>query len=207
MDEPHALPTALTSLLEATLNRHLASAPERDRQRLADRSIGLVIEPPGLAFSLIGAADRVQVVGGIDTPTDVEVRASPPALAAAMARDDRSGLNISGDASALSDLQRALRDAGIDWEDLFERFAGAGAAGPLRNLLERARGGLRHFGRRSTEDLADYLRDELEWLPAGGAFEAFAEDVSRLRDDVARLEARVRHLEAHTESKPQDRQD
>lgn len=207
MDAPHALPTTLTSLLEVTLNRHLSSVPERDRQRLADRTIGLVIEPPGLALSLIGAADRVQVVGGIDTPTDVEVRGSPPALAAALARDDRSGLNISGDASALSDLQRALRNAGIDWEDLFERFVGAGAAGPLRNLLEQARSGLRHFGRRSSEDLADYVRDELEWLPAHGAFEAFAEDVSCLRDDVARLEARMRHLEAYRASESQDRQD
>ncbi|WP_018145029.1 SCP2 domain-containing protein [Thioalkalivibrio sp. AKL6] len=196
MAEPFALPSPFAALIEATLNEHLASAPEKDRARLAGRAIAIVIEPPGIALSLVGASDRLQVVGGIEDPADVQLSGSPLSLAAAMGRDDRSGLTITGDATVLSDLQHALRDAGIDWEDLFERFAGAGAAGPLRHLLDQARDSLRHLGRRSAEDTADYLRDELEWLPAGGAFEAFAEDVAKLRDDVARLDARLRRLEA-----------
>ncbi|WP_018948228.1 SCP2 domain-containing protein [Thioalkalivibrio sp. ALMg11] len=206
MSEPFALPSPFTALIEATLNEHLASAPEKDRARLAGRAIAIVIEPPGLALSLIGAADRLQVVGGVEEPVDVQLSGSPLSLAAAMVRDDRSGLTITGDATVLSDLQHALRDAGIDWEDLFERFAGAGAAGPLRHLLDQARDSLRHFGRRTTEDLADYARDEAEWLPAGGAFEAFAEDVADLRDGVARLDARLRQLEASQASNPDDRQ-
>lgn len=204
MTEPLALPSPFTALIEATLNEHLASAPEKDRARLAGCAIAIVIEPPGLALSLIGAADRLQVVGGVEEPVDVQLSGSPLSLAAAMARDDRSGLTIAGDATALSDLQHALRDSGIDWEGLFERFAGAGAAGPLRHLLDQARDSLRHLGRRTTEDTADYLRDELEWLPAGGAFEAFVEDVADLRDGVARLDARLRQLETDA-SEPDDR--
>ncbi|WP_018860970.1 SCP2 domain-containing protein [Thioalkalivibrio sp. ALJ3] len=206
MAEPIALPSPFTALIEVALNEHLASAPEKDRARLAGRAIAIVIEPPGLAFSLAGAADRLQVVGGVEDPVDVQLAGSPLSLAAALGRDDRSGLTITGDATVLSDLQHALRDSGVDWEGLFERFAGAGAAGPLRHLLDQARGSLRHLGRRSAEDTADYLRDELEWLPAGGAFEAFAEDVADLRDGVARLDARLRQMETQSVSDTDDRQ-
>ncbi|WP_019625225.1 SCP2 domain-containing protein [Thioalkalivibrio sp. ALJT] len=206
MAEPIALPSPFAALIEAVLNEHLASSPEQDRARLAGRAVAIVIEPPGLAFSLVGAADRLQVFGGVEDPADGTLAGSPLSLAAALGRDDRSGLTITGDATVLSDLQHALRDAGIDWEGLFERFAGAGAAGPLRHLLDQARDGLHHLGRRSAEDTADYLRDELEWLPAGGAFEAFAEDVAELRDGVARLDARLRQLETRSASDPDDRQ-
>lgn len=195
MPAPIALPSPLTALVEAPLNRHLATAPESARRRLAGRAIAICIEPPGIAFSLVGAADRLQVVGGIEEPADVLLSGSPLSLAAALARDDRSGLSIRGDASILSDLQHALADADLDWEGLFERFAGAGMAAPLRTLLDQARSGLRHAGSRSLEDAVDYVRDEAEWLPPGGAFEAFAADVADLRDATARLEARLQRLQ------------
>ena len=196
MSEPAALPSPVTALVEILLNELLEAAPPHARERLAGRAVAIVVEPPGVAFSLVGAADRLQVIGGVEEPVDARVSGSPLSLGAAMARDDRSGLQIEGDATALSDLQRALGEAEHDWAALFERVAGAGSAGPLQDLFRRATGGMRHAATRSAEDLADYARDEAGWLPPSGAFEAFSEDVARLRDDAARLEARLRRLES-----------
>ncbi len=195
MAKPLPLPSPLTAVAEHLLNERLRTAPPEARARLAGRAIAVRIDPPGIAFSLVGAADRLQVVGGLEDPADVLLSGSPLALAAALGRDDRSGLALDGDATALSDLRHALNAAEHDWEALFERIAGVGAAAPVRRLLEGTLTGLRHGARRSVEDVVDYARDEAEWLPPGGAFEAFAEDVADLRDDVARLEARLRQLE------------
>ncbi|MGM0552533.1 MAG: ubiquinone biosynthesis accessory factor UbiJ [Pseudomonadota bacterium] len=206
MAEPLPLPGPLTAVAERLLNERLRTAPPEARARLAGRAIAVRIEPPGIAFSLIGAADRLQVVGGIEEPADVQLAGSPLALAAALGRDDRSGLTLAGDAAVLSDLRHALNAAEHDWEVLFERIAGVGAAAPVRRLLEGTLSGLRHGARRGAEDVVDYARDEAGWLPPGGAFEAFAEDVADLRDDVARLEARLRRIETGGATPDDDRQ-
>ena len=191
------LPTALAAVLEFALNRWLEASSEPAIARLAGRSIRVVVEPPGLGLVLLGAADRLQVLGSLDDQEpDVTVRGSPVGLAAALAREDRSSVRLQGDAAVLTDLQRALAGVSFDWAGWFESVAGAGTAGPLLQAGETLREQVRRFVDRGLQDSAEYVQEEARWLPASGEFEAFAADLAELRDDAARLEARVARLEA-----------
>lgn len=189
------LPTSLAIPLELALNGLLAAAPESAVTRLSGRSIAVVVQPPGLGLALLGAADRLQVLGSLDDEDpDVTISGSPVALAAAIARQDRSGVTLQGDAAVLTDLQRALSGVSFDWAGWLESVAGAGAAGPVLRAGESLRGQFRRLMDRSLDDSAEYLQEEARWLPASGEFEALTADLADLRDDVARLEARVARL-------------
>ncbi|MBS0002815.1 MAG: SCP2 sterol-binding domain-containing protein [Thioalkalivibrio sp.] len=189
------LPTALAIPLEIALNRLLAAAPDSAVARLSGRSIAVAVQPPGLGLVLLGAADRLQVLGSLDDEDpDVTISGSPVGLAAAIAREDRSGITLQGDAVVLADLQRAFSGVSFDWAGWLESIAGAGAAGPVLRAGESLRDQLRRFMDRSLEDSSEYLQEEARWLPASGEFEALAADLADLRDDVARLEARIARL-------------
>lgn len=197
------LPTVLAALLEVVLNQWLAASAEPAVPRLAGRSIALVVQPPGVGMVLLGAADRLQVLGSLeDDEADVTVTGSPVALGAALAREDRSGVTVRGDAAVLTDLQRALAGVSLDWAGWFESVAGAGTAAPLLRAGEALRAHLRRFVVRGFEDSVDYVQEEARWLPPSGEVEAFIEDLADLRDDTARLEARIAQLEAAAVGSP-----
>jgi ubiquinone biosynthesis accessory factor UbiJ len=190
------LPTALAAVLELALNQWLSASSQAAVARLSGRSIAVVVDPPGLGLVFLGAADRLQVLGSLeDEESDVTVTGSPIGLAAALAREDRSGVVLRGDAAVLTDLQRALAGVSLDWAGWLESLAGAGTAGPLLRAGETLRGQIRRFIDRGFEDSAEYVQQEARWLPASGEFEALAADLAELRDDAARLEARVARLE------------
>ncbi len=198
MTEPariRPLPPLLAAVLELTLNRWLQAADEPTVGRLAGHSIALELDPPGLGLVLLGAADRLQVLGELEGETpDVLLRGSPVGLAAALAGGDRSGVLVQGDAAVLTDLQRALGTVSFDWAEWLESVTGAGTAGPLLEADAALRGQLRRFLARGLEDAVDYAQEEARWLPAAGEFEAWAEDLAAFRDDLARLEARVQRI-------------
>jgi ubiquinone biosynthesis accessory factor UbiJ len=195
--ETRPLPTALTALLELVLNRWLAASDEPGIARLAGHSIAVEVQPPGLGLVLLGAADRLQVLGTLDDEEpDVTLTGSPLGLAAALARGDRSGVSVRGDAAVLTDLQRALEGVPFDWAGWLESVVGAGTAGPMLRAGEALRGQFRRFVQRGLEDTVDYVREEARWLPPSGEFEAWVEDLADLRDATARLEVRIARLEA-----------
>lgn len=198
MTEPariRPLPPLLAAVLELTLNGWLQASDEPAVGRLAGHSIALELDPPGLGLVLLGAADRLQVLGELEGETpDVLLRGSPVALAAALTGGDRSGVQVQGDAAVLTDLQRALGAVSFDWAQWLESVTGAGTAGPLLEADAALRGHLRRFLTRGLEDAVDYAQEEARWLPAAGEFEAWAEDLAALRDDLARLEARVQRI-------------
>lgn len=191
------LPTVMTALLEVILNRWLAASSEPAIARLGGHSIAVQIQPPGLGLVFLGAADRLQVLGALDDEeADVTVVGSPLGLAAAFSGDDRSAVQVRGDAAVLTDLQRAFSGISFDWAGWLEAVAGAGTAGPLLRAGEALRGHVHRFVRRGLEDTADYICEEARWLPPAGEFEALAEDLAAIRDHTARLEARIARLEA-----------
>ena len=191
------LPAVLTAVLEPLLNRWVGQAPSAELARLSGKAIALGVTPPGLGLVLLGAADRLQVLGELSDETpDVSLRGSPIALAAVLLRGDRGAVQIAGDASLLNDLQRVFAASGFDWAGWLEAVAGAGTAGPLLRAGTAAREQLQRLFRRGTQDMVDYLQEEARWLPSSGEFEARAQDVAELRDAVARLEVRIARIEA-----------
>ena len=190
------LPVFVTAPLEVLLNQWTAQAPAADLARLAGKAIAIQIRPPNLRLVLLGAADRLQVLGDWDEqePVDVSLTGTPVGLAAAL-RGDRSQVMIAGDAALLGDWQHLLNASGIDWTAWLERLSGAGMTAPVQQAWTTLKDQGARLTQRNLEDLGDYLHYESDWLPARPEFAAWATDIAELRDAIARAEARVQRLE------------
>jgi ubiquinone biosynthesis protein UbiJ len=196
------LPTPLAAVLETWLARHREHFPPEIMNRLSGRTIALDVNPPGVRLVLLGANDRLQVVGESDERADVSVSGTPLALTLAFTRGDRSGLEITGDAVLLKDLQLLLKTQPFGFLEVFEAIAGAGTAGPIVALGERLRRDWDRLTQRNAADSVFFVQEELGWLPPSGEMEALCEDLADLRDDLARLEQRVQRLTARRQAHP-----
>lgn len=198
------LPTPLAAVLEAWLARNREYFPSEVLNRLSGKSIALNVVPLGVRLVLLGANDRLQVLGESDEPADVTVSGTPLALSLAFTRGDRSGLEISGDAVLLKDLQLLLQTQPFGVLEVFEAVAGSGTSGPLVALGERLRRDWDRLTRRNAADSVFFLQEEVSWLPASGEMEAFCADIADLRDDLARLEQRVQRISVRRQTQPTD---
>lgn len=192
---PKPLPIVLTLLLERWLRIPEDDSSARHLERLAGRSIQVTIDPPGLGFVILGAHDRLQVLGEMDDPPDVSLRGTPLALGLAMNGDHRTDLHLEGDASLLQDLQRVLQTSNTYWRDLLEILGSAGAATPLVELIQQLRSDGQALNRRNIEDTVYFLQEEIAWLPSPGEMETHRNDLAELRETTDRLQERIQQLE------------
>lgn len=195
-------PAFFPELLERALNEALEDSPRaRDLVgHLEGRTCRVELRELEAGFLLEPAAGRVRVGAADETPADVTISGTLPALL--RANFDREGLpegvRVSGDAALAQRFQQLLAEAEFDWEARLARVLGDAPA----HQLARAGRGLYGWAREAVaalgDSLAEYLREESALLPRRAEVEAFLREVDVLRDDVARLEARLARLERHS---------
>ncbi|MGR8919954.1 MAG: ubiquinone biosynthesis accessory factor UbiJ [Gammaproteobacteria bacterium] len=119
------------------------------------------------------------------------------ALARARRRGETVGagrIEISGDLAVAQDVQALLEMLEVDFDELLSSYVGDVAAHQIgtavRGLGRAAGGGARRF----EQDLADYLKHEIELLPQRDEVERQRDAIFTLADDVDRAAARVRRL-------------
>jgi ubiquinone biosynthesis protein UbiJ len=114
-----------------------------------------------------------------------------------------SYVRIDGDAefaNTISQLSKGLR---WDAEHDLERFLGPIGATRLVGGVRGAASGALGAGRRLAENVAEFLLEERRVLVRPGNVDAFADDITRLRDDVERSAKRIARLEQKLEQKLQ----
>jgi ubiquinone biosynthesis protein UbiJ len=112
-----------------------------------------------------------------------------------------SYVRIDGDAefaNTISQLSKGLR---WDAEHDLERFIGPIGATRLVGGARGAASGALGAGRRLAENLAEFLLEERRVLVRPSSVDAFADDITRLRDDVERSAKRIARLEQKLEQK------
>lgn len=103
----------------------------------------------------------------------------------------RASLQISGDASIATDLEKLYNNMHIDWEDVLAQFSGDTLAYPVMHLFNKLKNHVQESGKACGEMVTEYLRDETNMLPSSYELQEFMHAVDLLRLQVDRLEARI----------------
>jgi ubiquinone biosynthesis protein UbiJ len=204
---PDVLETALRPLI-AALNRQIqAKSPARDIcKTLHGRSMVIRIRDTALSACLEVGNDGF--VLSSDNPDEPDVAISGSLLNLLQLGRSGSedlfrggGVHMAGDAHIAQQFQKLLKLARPEPEEELSRLVGDVAAHGLGDL---ARG----FGRWSrnakqslSQNVTEYLQEEIEVLPRRYDVERFRTQVEILRDDVARFEAKLRQLESRANEK------
>ena len=155
--------------------------------------IGLHVAEPLARVRVEQGALRV---GAPDaTAADVTLTASGRRLLELLGGDDASpGLDLRGDPAVAEGFARLLRHCRPSPEEELARLAGntfARQAGDAARAATHWAGGAGASVRRNVRD---FVQEEARLSPTRVEFEAFAEEVERLRDAAGRVAARVSAL-------------
>lgn len=189
-----------TAALESAINSALKYDPGT-RARLAKfegRVLALDLSVPRLDFYLLFAGGEVQVLNRWEGEVTTELAGSALAfvrlLRDADATPAKLGVTVVGSSAFLAELQAALRDLDIDWEEPLAQLLGDvpahGIGRALRGVSRWLRGNLDYAPRAAAEAVSE----EWRFTPPKAQFEAFADDVAQLALATERLEARIRIL-------------
>ncbi len=100
-------------------------------------------------------------------------------------------IRLQGDAEFAQALSFVLQNLRPEPEEELSRFVGDAAAMRIVGLVRLSASHWRELAERMLHNTANYIVTENPMVVGRGEVAAFAEDVTRLRDDVARLEKRI----------------
>ena len=156
-----------------------------------------VVDASTITLRLRATVDGMVQASNSEEPASVTIRLKLADLPLIAQNRDRafSYVKIEGDAEFANTISQLAK--GLRWEaehDL-ERFTGPIVANRLvegaRSVFDAARNGQQKLA----ENLAEFFLEEQPMLVRPAVVEAFAEDVSKLRDDVERSAKRIAKLE------------
>ncbi|MCS7101021.1 MAG: SCP2 sterol-binding domain-containing protein [Burkholderiaceae bacterium] len=179
----------------ALLNRLLARESWAREKLAAYAGRVAQIEAPPLTVRLAVNSDGTFAVGSGEPQVRIEVDTAQLPRAALDPQALKRNLRLAGDADFAQALAAVLENLRPEPEEELARFVGDAAAVRLVGLLRALLQGLRDGGARLVASGADYFVAEEPLLTPRTEMEAFARQVTALRDDVERLLKRVERLE------------
>ena len=190
--------------LEQAINQVLEMDPKA-RERLSTlhgKVTGIDLDGTGLRLYFVPGNDgRLQVLGDIEDEPDCMLSGSPIDLLRASDPDQGAGqlfagrVRISGDNAVAQRFSDTLSDLDIDWEEQLSRITGDIAAHEIGRAMRALLREAKRLNASASENLSEYLTEELRLLPHRYEAEDFLADVDQIRDDTERLEARIALLE------------
>lgn len=191
---------ALIETAEASLNLLLQTRPMlRERlQKLSGKSLRIRLLPQQLTLRIDFTAQGLSLSQDLLNPADAEISGELSALMRLLS-DPRSvlfgqGVDISGDAAMVQRIQKAMRDAELDWETWLAEQIGDGATATLKQLLQPLRQQIKRNRQSLSSNMKSYLQEELAALPARTEYEIWTAQVSTIRNQVEQLERRIARL-------------
>jgi ubiquinone biosynthesis protein UbiJ len=198
------VPAILARNIEWAFNRYLAMDPDAHTrlEPLDGRTVALELRGFGLVICLQVKAGRVVVLQEPVTEPDTTLCGTPLGYARLGLGGDSAATLFSGDVSISGDVEigqafkAVLDELDIDWEEQLAGLTGDVVAHQLGNAARSAGNWLRQGRNTLTQNLGEYLQEELRVAPTRIEIENFIEDVDLLRMDAERLDARIRRLQA-----------
>lgn len=192
--------------LEIALNHALRFDMESHEklQRFASRSIRIDITNMNIAVIARFTDDRILLETAEEHVADLMIKADSFALLKLVQQPDSlfsNQIQIRGDVQFAKQLQDWQQHFDFDWEQQLARVTGDTLAYPLAQSLRRGFDWLNYNRSEFEQSLAEYLREESQYLPDKSQTQRFMQNVDLLRADTERLEARIKRLQNLIEKK------
>ena len=186
----------LLKSLEIALNHALRFDMESHEklQHFANRSIRIDITNLNIAVIVRFTDDRILLEAAEEHVADLMIKADSFALLKLVQQPDSlfsNQIQIRGDVQFAKQLQDWQQHFDFDWEQQLARVTGDTLAYPLAKRLRRGFDWLNYNRSEFEQSLAEYLREESQYLPDKSQTERFMQNVDLLRADTERLEARI----------------
>lgn len=181
------------------INRVLRDYPLAQKRLAshANKSVQLALGP-AVHLMRIAPTGLVEIVGeGAEVAPDV-LMAIPLAEIPALLRKDEAAfraVQFTGDSELASLLAELSRELKWDAEEDLSRVIGDIAAHRVVSTGASLAAWQADAKTRLTENMAEYLTEELNAFVTAPEFESLVTQNETLRDDIARLEARIRLLQ------------
>lgn len=173
-------------------------------QHFANRSIRIDITNLNIAVIVRFTDDRILLEAAEEHVADLMIKADSFALLKLVQQPDSlfsNQIQIRGDVQFAKQLQDWQQHFDFDWEQQLARVTGDTLAYPLAQRLRRGFDWLNYNRSEFEQSLAEYLREESQYLPDKSQTERFMQNVDLLRADTERLEARIKRLQNLIEKK------
>ena len=199
------IPATFLTAIEKAINRYLALDPVSLERLSSYRDKTVAVEISGLDFTFYILIKDKGVVVFQQEPDEIDTwLIGTPVSLMKMGLSNKavetenilfSGeVEIRGDVELGQALKTVFNEIDVDPEEQLSKITGDVVAHQVGNLV---RGGMQ-WGRNSLQtlelDLAEYLQEEIHFVPRREEVDSFLSAVDQLRSDVDRMEARVKRL-------------
>ncbi|WOJ97276.1 SCP2 sterol-binding domain-containing protein [Congregibacter brevis] len=200
--------TAGLAAAEAAANAALRLSPHslEALKPLAGRVLALECTRPAVTVYLHSEANgELRLQGVHDGPVATRVTGTAQDFASLAQAEDpaaaliNGGIQLEGNSSTLTDMQRVFNDLDIDWEAPLVSGLGDVAGHQLAGMLSAAFHWTRQSGDNLRRQLEEFATEEARLAPPKLALEHFYEDVQQLSERSERLEQRVERLRLRLE--------
>ncbi|MCS6944624.1 MAG: SCP2 sterol-binding domain-containing protein [Sutterellaceae bacterium] len=186
----------LASEVAAALLNRLLEREVWAREKLAPYAGRVAqIDVPPLTVRLGITGEGTFIVGSGEPQVQIQIDTAQLPLAPFDSQALKRNLRLTGDAEFAQALAAVLERLRPEPEEELARLVGDAVAVRLVDLLRALLQALRQGGARLARATADYWVTEQPLLVGRAEAEAFASDVTALRDDVERLQKRIERLE------------
>lgn len=186
--------------IELTLNRALLIDPE-SHQALSEfegRIIRLDISNIELSISATFASQQLQLEVSEDAHADLTLTADSWALLELARNPDTlfsPAVRLHGDVQFAKQVQDWMAGFDFDWEKQLASIIGDSLAFPVAQSIRHGVHWAKQNHQQLQQNIAEYLKEEVQLLPDPSEVNDFMQAVDRLRADLDRLDARIVRLE------------
>lgn len=184
-------------IIEKALKKALKYHPELTEKlrRLEEKDILITLLPFKQEWSIIFSYGEVRCFNGKGRKKpDLHISATPKALLAMIIKEDKTGLQLEGDMVLAQILQQCLSATDIDWEKFIYDHVGESMGNmisfPVTTFLRKTRKKIKQINQETKIHVADYLQEDMDYLPLSSETQDFYTAVDDLKYRVDRLEAK-----------------
>lgn len=191
------------STLSKLINAYLRLDPE-SRSRLSmlqGKVVTVELLPIHFTFQLLFNPEGVVLEANETHFTDTKIIGTPLQMFGVVAAKKNrhhffaEDLVLIGDAELAQQVIQVFDELEIDWEEMLSQLIGdvpayhaAQAVQGIQNWLHQAQFSM-------TQNLNDYVHEEIKWFPSKEELKDFFSDIDDLRMDVDRVETKIALLE------------
>ena len=193
------------SSLAKTINTYLQLDPlSKNRlQKLQQHVITIEFLPFHFIFQCSFTEEGVKIHPHELQDAQTKICGTPlQMLSTVILKEDRhhffaEDLVISGNAEVGQQLIELFDELKIDWEEYLSKMVGDVPAYHTTRVITNISQWLQNTEKAFTQDVNEFLHEEITCLPPREALQDFFDDIDNLRMDVDRIEAKINLLKEH----------